>query len=69
MNQQDELLDTEHAADYVHHVPSTLRYWRHVGKGPQCFSMGGRKVFYRRSVLDAWIAEQEVRNSRVKTVA
>jgi prophage regulatory protein len=68
MSQQNDLLDTEQAADYVLHTPSTLRYWRHMGKGPECFSMGGRKVFYRRSVLDAWIAKQEASNPRVKTV-
>jgi len=36
----------------------TIRYWAHVGKGPRSFKLGRRRV-WRRSVVLAWIAEQE----------
>lgn len=41
----------------------TLRYWRHRGYGPACFSLG-RKVVYRRAAVEAWIAEQEQNTRR-----
>ena len=36
----------------------TLRYWRHAGTGPASFTLG-RRVVYRRSEVERWIAEQE----------
>lgn len=35
----------------------SLRAWRHQGKGPKSFLLGGR-VMYRRSEVEAWIAQQ-----------
>jgi predicted DNA-binding transcriptional regulator AlpA len=32
----------------------TLRYWRHVGKGPPSFKLG-RNVLYNESDVDGWI--------------
>ncbi|WP_280238674.1 helix-turn-helix transcriptional regulator [Nocardia abscessus] len=37
---------------------ATWRYWAHIGSGPASFKLGRRRV-WRRSVIDAWIAEQE----------
>ncbi|AFJ35075.1 MULTISPECIES: helix-turn-helix transcriptional regulator [Mycobacterium] len=37
---------------------ATLRYWRHAGIGPASFKLG-RRVVYRRSEVERWIAEQE----------
>lgn len=36
---------------------NTLADWRKKGKGPRYFKFG-RRVFYRRSDIEAWIAEQ-----------
>lgn len=45
-------------------VPSgTLRYWRHNNMGPASFAMG-KKVVYRRSEVEAWIADQEQKTRR-----
>jgi predicted DNA-binding transcriptional regulator AlpA len=33
---------------------ATLRYWRHLGTGPNSFRLG-RRVLYRRADLRAWI--------------
>lgn len=38
---------------------NTLSTWRHRGIGPKAFPCGPRRVAYRRSVVEAWIAEQE----------
>ncbi|MDG4668642.1 helix-turn-helix domain-containing protein [Mycobacterium sp. 236(2023)] len=35
--------------------PGTLRYWRHTGVGgPPSFKVG-RRVLYRRSVIEEWL--------------
>jgi len=35
----------------------TLRYWRHVGPGPEWAKLG-RRVVYRLEDVEKWIAEQ-----------
>ena len=44
-------------------TPGTLRYWRANGEGPPSFKMG-RRVVYRRSEVEKWIAEQEAATLR-----
>ncbi|OBF91052.1 hypothetical protein A5791_15840 [Mycobacterium sp. 852002-51163_SCH5372311] len=43
---------------------STWRYWAHIGYGPASFKLGRRRV-WRRSVVEAWLAEQEKSSSGV----
>ncbi|MBF4999340.1 DNA-binding protein [Nocardia sp. BSTN01] len=38
---------------------ATWRWWAHVGKGPASFKLGARRRVWRKSVILAWIAEQE----------
>ncbi|MEV0076186.1 DNA-binding protein [Nocardia neocaledoniensis] len=38
---------------------ATWRWWAHVGKGPASFKLGARRRVWRKSVVLAWIAEQE----------
>ena len=38
---------------------STLATWRTLGQGPAWFKLGARRVVYRRSVIEAWIAAAE----------
>jgi len=53
-----ELLTTAEAADLLRTPVATLRYWRHVGTGPKSFTLGARKVFYKKTDLVAWIEQQ-----------
>lgn len=50
---EDRLVTTEEVAARYRTVPGTVRYWRHVGKGPRSFK-AGRRVLYRESDLKAW---------------
>ncbi|WP_107659557.1 helix-turn-helix transcriptional regulator [Nocardia suismassiliense] len=38
---------------------ATWRWWAHVGRGPASFKLGARRRVWRKSVVLAWIAEQE----------
>jgi Helix-turn-helix domain len=53
----DELIPTEKAAKILHQKPSTLVAWRSNDKGPAYFKLG-RRCFYRRTDLLAWINTQ-----------
>ena len=53
----DPLLTITEAAERLRVPVPTLRYWRHKGTGPDSFRMG-RRVLYRESVLDAFVAEK-----------
>ena len=54
--EQPEMMTTEEVAAYFRTVPATVRYWRHVGKGPRSLRVG-RRVLYRAGDVQAW-AEQ-----------
>lgn len=51
------LLTLTEAAAFLRTPVATLRYWRHLGIGPDGFRLGHR-VLYRREDLDRWVAEQ-----------
>lgn len=55
---RDYLLSAQQLAAETTLDESTLASWRAKGKGPAYFHLGNR-VVYRRSVVDAWIAQQE----------
>lgn len=55
--QPDEWMDTQSLAEWTHLPPPTLVQWRYKGTGPR-FVRFGRHVRYRRSDVEAWIAEQ-----------
>jgi excisionase family DNA binding protein len=38
-------LTTDEVADMLRAPAETVRYWRHIGKGPKCFKLG-RRVLY-----------------------
>ena len=56
----DELLDHKGGFRVVRAAEGTLRYYRLRGTGPASFKLGGRRVVYRRSEVDRWVAEQEI---------
>ncbi|MCF4119958.1 helix-turn-helix domain-containing protein [Antribacter sp. KLBMP9083] len=53
------MLSTRAAGKLIGVPENTLRWWRYCGTGPQSFRRGPRRVVYRRSVLLAWLADQE----------
>lgn len=51
-------LTTAELAELLRQSEGTLRYWRHIGYGPQSFK-AGRRVIYDRTVVEAWIRSQQ----------
>ena len=51
------LLTLEETATVLRTPVATLRYWRHLGIGPDGFRLG-RRVVYRREDVDRWIRER-----------
>jgi excisionase family DNA binding protein len=49
------LLNRAEAADYVGVLPQTLAVWASTGRYELPFVKVGRKVYYRRADLDAWL--------------
>ena len=56
-DQPADLLTIGEAAELLRAPVATLRYWRHLGRGPHSFRLG-RRVLYRRDDLHAWIDAQ-----------
>jgi DNA-binding transcriptional MerR regulator len=57
LNSTSDLLTLTEAAAFLRAPVATLRYWRHLGIGPEGFRLG-RRLLYRREDLDRWVAEQ-----------
>ncbi|MFZ4808095.1 MAG: helix-turn-helix transcriptional regulator [Hyphomicrobiaceae bacterium] len=55
----DELLPPEAVAAIASNSTITLARWRRDGTGPR-FMKIGRRIFYRRSDVEAWLAAQVV---------
>lgn len=52
------------ASSYTGVPEATLRYWRTLGNvGPASYKLG-RRVFYDRTELDRWLAEQKAATTR-----
>ena len=49
-------LITAEVAELVRAPIETVRYWRHIGKGPKSFKVG-RRVLYAVEDVEAWIAQ------------
>lgn len=54
----DDLLLMDEVSQITRKSIDTLRYLRQRGEGPVSFK-SGRRVYYRRRSVEAWIAEQE----------
>jgi predicted DNA-binding transcriptional regulator AlpA len=52
-----ELMLMEEVEELTRQPLDTLRYWRHVGKGPRSFKLGNR-VVYKREDVERWIEAQ-----------
>lgn len=53
---EDRYLLGEEVAERFRTSPETVRYWRHIGKGPRSLKVG-RRVLYRESDVLAWELE------------
>jgi excisionase family DNA binding protein len=51
-----EYLTTGEVADLLRTSPETVRYWRHVQKGPRSFKIG-RRVLYASADVQEFIAK------------
>ncbi|TDZ87357.1 Helix-turn-helix domain protein [Mycobacteroides salmoniphilum] len=58
-----DIIDTAAVSDMTGLPKGTLRYYRATNQGPASFSLG-RRVVYRRSEVERWIAEQEAATTR-----
>jgi prophage regulatory protein len=55
---QEQYLTTKEVSAKTRLPEETLRYYRHAGnKGPRSFTLGGRRVLYALTDVEAWIAE------------
>jgi predicted DNA-binding transcriptional regulator AlpA len=52
---EDDLLTTEEVAAWVRKPVGTMRWLRATGQGPRSAKLG-RRVVYRRSDVEAWVA-------------
>jgi excisionase family DNA binding protein len=57
-NRDDDLLLLPEVAALARMSVSTLRWLRHRGEGPTGFRLG-RRVLFRRTAVDEWIAQHE----------
>ena len=51
-------MTTAELAELVRAPDSTVRYWRHCGKGPKSFRLG-KRVLYDADEVRAWLEERE----------
>lgn len=51
-----DLLTIDEVATFARQSPNTLRYWRHIGKGPRSARIGSRIMYRRQDVID-WVNE------------
>ncbi|OBA57870.1 helix-turn-helix transcriptional regulator [Gordonia sp. 852002-10350_SCH5691597] len=63
-NPSTDLLTTAQVSNEYGISQNTLRWWRSIGDGPASFTLGRRKIVYRRAAIDEWIARQEQTTSR-----
>lgn len=61
--EQPARMNTATAAEYCGLAASTLRTWRHTGKGPRSYSLG-TKVIYDRADLDDWLTSERAASVR-----
>lgn len=54
------LMTTEQVAEYLGIAVSTLQLYRAMGTGPRYVKILRRLVRYRKSVIDEWLADQEI---------
>jgi excisionase family DNA binding protein len=56
-------LNRKEAAEYLRCSSGALSNWERLGKGPRRYKLG-KLVRYRKSDLEAWLAEQAVETNK-----
>jgi hypothetical protein len=59
MQENQELLTTAEAAALLRLQPQTLASWRSAGRYNLKYVRMGKKIFYRRADLIAWVSARE----------
>lgn len=54
----EKYLTTVEVAEMARTAPSTVRFWRSVGRGPAGRKVG-RRVLYAQSVVEKWLAGED----------
>ena len=54
----DKLLVTEEVAEIARTTAPTVRYWRHMGIGPEGFRVG-RRILYREQDVESWLLQRQ----------
>lgn len=49
------LLNTAEVSEMTGVPTNTLRYYRHIGKGPKCGKLAGSRVVYREQDVIDWV--------------
>ena len=52
-----QLLTVREVSEMLRTPEATLRYWRHMGRGPAGFKIG-RRVLFKEEDVTAWLLEQ-----------
>lgn len=60
MNEEETYLRAKDCEVLTGIPEATWRWWAHVGRGPASFKLGPRRRVWRKSVVLAWIDEQEM---------
>lgn len=56
-------LTTEGVADMLRTTVETVRYWRHIGKGPSSFKLG-RRVLYALEDVEHYVERARTEGQR-----
>ena len=67
--QTDEFLSDAQLCAMLLVVSRTTARWRVEGNGPAFIRAGGRRVLYRRSDVDIWLARQTFAHRAAEAVA
>jgi Helix-turn-helix domain len=62
--QEDSLLTPKEVSAILRVPPGTLGQWRHRGTGPGHIKYESGGIRYRKSIVAAWLAEQEQSSTR-----
>ncbi|OFE05490.1 AlpA family transcriptional regulator [Rhodococcus sp. 1139] len=57
--QTEKYLTTKQVSEMTGLPLGTLRYWRHCNTGPESQTLGRKRVVYKLSKLNEWLAAQE----------
>ncbi|PVX64972.1 UNVERIFIED_ORG: hypothetical protein FNL38_1011038 [Nocardia globerula] len=55
----EKYLTTKQVSEKINVPAATLRYWRHCNSGPESQTLGPKRVVYKLSKLNEWLAAQE----------